>query len=146
VGEGNAATHHNSFQDPEQFLAAGGWRGRQHQVLVEGTDYINRLFATVACIAKTVVEVGHVGVVISYTGAISGQSGAQGTPGSAFEALLAMMLSDRVGDRGDHLEPAARGDKVQAMPARDPRLDQARDAIRDGLVATLGGGDGARPR
>jgi len=23
------------------------------------------------------------------------------------------------------------------MPPRDPRLDQARDAIRDGLVATL---------
>ena len=70
VGEGSAATHHNSFQDPERFLAAGGWRGRQHQVLVEGTYYINRLFATVECIAKTVVEVGHVGVVISYTGAI----------------------------------------------------------------------------
>jgi uncharacterized membrane protein YqiK len=70
VGEGNAATHHNSFQDPERFLAAGGWRGRQLQVLVEGTYYINRLFATVECIGKTVVEVGHVGVVISYTGAI----------------------------------------------------------------------------
>jgi uncharacterized membrane protein YqiK len=70
VGEGDAATHHNSFQDPERFLAAGGWRGRQHQVLVEGTYYINRLFATVECIAKTVVEVGHVGVVISYTGAV----------------------------------------------------------------------------
>jgi len=70
VGEGDAATHHNSFQDPEQFLAAGGWRGRQYQVLVEGTYYINRLFATVECIAKTVVDVGHVGVVISYTGAI----------------------------------------------------------------------------
>jgi uncharacterized membrane protein YqiK len=63
------ATFHNSFQDPEKFLAAGGRKGRQHQVLVEGTYYINRLFATVEAIAKTVVEVGQVGVVVSYTGA-----------------------------------------------------------------------------
>ena len=62
------ATYHNNFQDPEQFLAAGGRRGRQLQVLVEGTYYINRLFATVELIPKTVVEVGTVGVVVSYTG------------------------------------------------------------------------------
>ncbi|MFO0585590.1 MAG: SPFH domain-containing protein [Anaeromyxobacter sp.] len=65
-----AAAYHNNFQDPEHFLAAGGQRGRQLQVLVEGTYYLNRLFATVETIAKTVVEVGHVGVVVSYTGAI----------------------------------------------------------------------------
>jgi uncharacterized membrane protein YqiK len=59
---------HNSFQDPEQFLKAGGRRGRQLQVLVEGTYYVNRLFATVEIIRKTVIEVGHVGVVVSYTG------------------------------------------------------------------------------
>jgi uncharacterized membrane protein YqiK len=63
-----AAAFHNNFQDPEQFLAAGGCRGRQLQVLVEGTYYVNRLFATVERIAKTVIEVGHVGVVVSYTG------------------------------------------------------------------------------
>jgi uncharacterized membrane protein YqiK len=62
--------HHNSFQDSERFLAAGGRRGRQYEVLVEGTFYINRLFATIEMIPKTVVEVGHVGVVVSYTGAI----------------------------------------------------------------------------
>jgi uncharacterized membrane protein YqiK len=61
-------TFHNNFQDPEKFLAAGGCRGRQLQVLVEGTYYINRLFATAERIAKTVIEVGHVGVVVSYTG------------------------------------------------------------------------------
>jgi uncharacterized membrane protein YqiK len=70
VGEAEVATHHNSFQDPERFLAAGGMRGRQLQVLVEGTFYINRLFATVDTIPKTVVEVGHVGVVVSFTGMI----------------------------------------------------------------------------
>jgi uncharacterized membrane protein YqiK len=63
------ATYHNNFQDPERFLAAGGQRGRQLQVLVEGTYYLNRLFSTVELIPKTVVEVGHVGVVVSYTGA-----------------------------------------------------------------------------
>ncbi len=59
---------HNSFQEPELFLAAGGKRGRQERVLVEGTYYINRLFATVEFIKKTVIPVGYVGVVVSYTG------------------------------------------------------------------------------
>jgi uncharacterized membrane protein YqiK len=67
----NQETYHNTFQDPERFLAAGGQRGRQLQVLVEGTYYINRLFATVEMIPKTIVEVGTVGVVVSYTGDIS---------------------------------------------------------------------------
>jgi uncharacterized membrane protein YqiK len=66
----DASTYHNSFQDPEKFLRAGGQRGRQLQVLVEGTYYINRLFATVEMIPKTVIEVGNVGVVVSYTGDI----------------------------------------------------------------------------
>ncbi len=67
VGE-SAAGSHNNFQDAEKFLAAGGRRGRQLQVLVDGTYAVNRLFATVELIDKTVVEVGHVGVVVSYTG------------------------------------------------------------------------------
>jgi uncharacterized membrane protein YqiK len=65
---GTAELHHDSFQDAERFLAAGGRRGRQLEVLVEGTYFINRVFATVEMIDKTVVEVGHVGVVVSYTG------------------------------------------------------------------------------
>ncbi|HEY4080599.1 MAG TPA: SPFH domain-containing protein [Burkholderiaceae bacterium] len=60
---------HMSFQEPEAFLAAGGRRGRQERVLVEGTYYLNRLFATVEFIGKTVIPVGFVGVVVSYTGA-----------------------------------------------------------------------------
>src|SRR5690349_7735306 len=72
VGEdaSRADTFHNSFQDPEKFLAAGGMRGRQLQALVEGTYYINRVFATVELVPKTVVEVGNVGVVVSYTGEV----------------------------------------------------------------------------
>jgi uncharacterized membrane protein YqiK len=63
-------TYHNNFQMPDRFLKAGGMRGRQLQVLVEGTYYLNRLFATVQMIPKTIVEVGTVGVVISYTGEV----------------------------------------------------------------------------
>src|SRR5829696_866269 len=61
-------TYHNKFQNPDKFLKAGGFRGRQLQVLVEGTYYVNRLFATVEMIQKTIIEVGNVGVVVSYTG------------------------------------------------------------------------------
>jgi uncharacterized membrane protein YqiK len=63
-----AETYHNKFQDADHFLAAGGHRGRQLQVLVEGTYYVNRLFATIETIQKTIIEVGSVGVVVSYTG------------------------------------------------------------------------------
>lgn len=65
-----ADTYHNNYQDPEKFLLAGGRRGRQLQVLVEGTYFLNRLFATVEMVPKLVVEVGNVGVVVSYTGEI----------------------------------------------------------------------------
>lgn len=70
VGDDPASTetYHNKFQDADHFLNAGGHRGRQLQVLVEGTYYVNRLFATVEMIQKTIIEVGNVGVVVSYTG------------------------------------------------------------------------------
>jgi uncharacterized membrane protein YqiK len=66
----NPETYHNNFQMPDRFLKAGGLRGRQLQVLVEGTYYLNRLFATVEMIPKTIVEVGTVAVVVSYNGTI----------------------------------------------------------------------------
>jgi uncharacterized membrane protein YqiK len=66
----NDATYHNNFQMPDRFIAAGGRRGRQLQVLVEGTYYLNRLFATVEMIPKTIIDVGFVGVVVSYNGAV----------------------------------------------------------------------------
>jgi uncharacterized membrane protein YqiK len=63
--EGN---YHNNYQDPESFLQAGGRRGRQYVPLTDGTYFINRWFATVEYIPKTVVPVGYVGVVVSYYG------------------------------------------------------------------------------
>jgi uncharacterized membrane protein YqiK len=67
--EPSESPYHNNFQDPEAFLLAGGLRGRQYQVLVEGTYLINRLFATIELIDKTIIDVGYVGVVVSYIGA-----------------------------------------------------------------------------
>ncbi len=63
VGEGHA-----SYQDPEAFLKLGGRRGKQLQVLTDGTYYINRLFATVEFRPKTVVPIGYVGIVVSFYG------------------------------------------------------------------------------
>ncbi|SCJ98834.1 Uncharacterized protein with protein kinase and helix-hairpin-helix DNA-binding domains [uncultured Clostridium sp.] len=60
--------YHNNFQDIDSFLRAGGFRGRQYQVLADGTYFINRLFATIEYIPKVVIPVGFVGVVVSYTG------------------------------------------------------------------------------
>ena len=62
------ANYHNNYQDPEAFLRAGGRRGRQYVPLTDGTYFINRWFATVEIIPKTVVPIGYVGVVVSYYG------------------------------------------------------------------------------
>jgi len=59
---------HSNFQDPEKFLELGGRRGKQIQVLTDGTYFINRLFATVEYRPKTVVPIGFVGVVVSFFG------------------------------------------------------------------------------
>lgn len=64
------ANYHNNYQDPEAFLRAGGRRGRQYVPLTDGTYFINRWFATVELMPKTVVPIGYVGVVVSYHGRI----------------------------------------------------------------------------
>ena len=64
------ANYHNNFQDTEAFLRAGGKRGRQYVPLTDGTYFINRWFATVEMIPKTVVPIGYVGVVVSYYGQV----------------------------------------------------------------------------
>ena len=62
------AGEHRDYQEPEAFIDHGGFKGRQLQVLVEGTYYLNARFATHEIVAKTIVPVGFVGVVVSYTG------------------------------------------------------------------------------
>jgi uncharacterized membrane protein YqiK len=64
----NDANYHNNYQDPEAFLRSGGCRGRQYVPLIDGTYFINRWFATVEVVPKTVVPIGYVGVVVSYYG------------------------------------------------------------------------------
>jgi uncharacterized membrane protein YqiK len=66
--EATDAHYHNNFQNPEAFLAAGGRRGRQYAPLTDGTYFINRWFANVEIMPKTVVPIGYVGVVVSYYG------------------------------------------------------------------------------
>src|SRR5262249_58836159 len=88
-----SADYHNNYQDVEAFLRAGGRRGRQCVPLTDGTYFINRWFATVELIPKTVVPVGYVGVVVSYYGRPGrdtsgetfrhGERVAQGAPGAS---------------------------------------------------------------
>jgi uncharacterized membrane protein YqiK len=66
--EPDGESYHNNYQDPEAFLQAAGRRGRQYAPLTDGTYFINRWFASVELVAKTVVPIGHVGVVVSYVG------------------------------------------------------------------------------
>jgi uncharacterized membrane protein YqiK len=61
-------TDHHAFQDPEAFLTLGGRRGKQLQVLTDGTFFINRWFATVELRPKTLIPIGYVGVVVGYYG------------------------------------------------------------------------------
>ncbi len=69
VGVDRSSKHfHNNYQDPEAFLRAGGYRGRQYYPLTDGTYFINRWFANVEMMPKTVVPIGYVGVVVSYYG------------------------------------------------------------------------------
>ena len=68
AGTDGTRSAHGSSQDAEACLAAGGRRGRQLVPLIDGTYYLNRWFATVERIGKTVVPIGFVGVVVSYHG------------------------------------------------------------------------------
>jgi len=59
---------HNNFQDVDMFLAKGGNRGLQPQVILAGSYFINPWAIQIEEIPMTDVPIGHVGVVISYIG------------------------------------------------------------------------------
>jgi uncharacterized membrane protein YqiK len=59
---------HNDFQDASRFLAAGGQRGPQFDVLRPGTYYVNPLMFKVELDDVAVVERGQVAVVVSNVG------------------------------------------------------------------------------
>ncbi len=59
---------HNNFQDFDKFLALGGNRGLQPQVILAGSYFINHWGLQIEEIPMTDVPIGYVGVVISYIG------------------------------------------------------------------------------
>ncbi len=59
---------HNSYQDGQAFLSAGGQRGPQESVLRPGTYYINPYLFAVTMRPLTVIAQGEVGVLISNIG------------------------------------------------------------------------------
>ena len=89
---------HDYFQNPEAFLAIGGRRGKQLQVLTDGTFFINRWFATVEIRSKMLIPIGYVGVVVSYYG-----SKGEDVTGVTFRY-------------GEQVEPGLRGVWKQALP------------------------------
>ncbi|MBS1638191.1 MAG: flotillin family protein [Bacteroidetes bacterium] len=72
IEEGNIAgrpvSGHNNFQDCDAFLAAGGNKGLQPEVILAGSYYLNPWFIQVEQIKMTEIPIGYVGVVISYVG------------------------------------------------------------------------------
>lgn len=65
---GKIVEGHNNFQDTDAFLAAGGNRGLQQQVILAGTYNLNPWFIKVEEVKMTEIAIGYVGVVISYVG------------------------------------------------------------------------------
>src|SRR6185295_1460427 len=61
-------TGHNDFQDASAFLANGGQRGPQYDLLKPGTYYINPLMFDVKLDAVAVVQRGEVAVLVSNVG------------------------------------------------------------------------------
>jgi len=59
---------HNMFQDPDKFIANGGSKGLQEQVLLAGRYFLNPRFVTVEIVEMSTVPIANVGVVIAYIG------------------------------------------------------------------------------
>jgi uncharacterized membrane protein YqiK len=89
---------HHYYQDPELFLKLGGRRGKQLQVLTDGTFFINRWFASVEIKLKTMIPIGYVGVVVSY----------YGTKGEDLTGITFRY--------GEQVEPGQRGVWKRALP------------------------------
>ena len=65
---GSVVQGHNNFQDFDKFLANGGQRGLQEQVIQAGNYSINPWAVQVEVVDMTQIPIGHVGVIISYVG------------------------------------------------------------------------------
>lgn len=65
---GGEIAGHNMFQDPDKFIANGGYKGLQEQVLLAGRYFLNPRFVTVDVVEMFTVPIANVGVVIAYIG------------------------------------------------------------------------------
>lgn len=65
---GPVVQQHDSFQNPQVFMDAGGSRGLQEEVLMSGSWNLNPWFVQVELIPLTEIPIGYVGVVVSYVG------------------------------------------------------------------------------
>ncbi len=65
---GKEVPGHNLYQDAEAFIANGGSKGLQEQVILAGRYFINPRFATVEMKPMTEVPIATVGVVIAFVG------------------------------------------------------------------------------
>ncbi len=59
---------HDNFQNAQAFIASGGQRGLQEQVLLSGSWNLNPWFVRVEQVPMTEIPIGSVGVVISFIG------------------------------------------------------------------------------
>jgi uncharacterized membrane protein YqiK len=137
---GEPIPNHDNYQDVQKFIAAGGRRGLQEQVILSGSWNLNPWFVHVEQIAMTTVPIGHVGVVISYVGKSNHDlSGDAFTHGNIVSK----------GDKGVWVEPIYPGKhplnkqvmEVQLVPttnvvlntARSERQAEAAEHIRQAL-------------
>ena len=65
---GPTIVNHDNFQNAQAFLAGGGRRGLQEQVLLSGSWNLNPWFVQVEQVPMVEVPIGSVGVVISFVG------------------------------------------------------------------------------
>ena len=80
------------------------------------------------------IETAHVDVVPKIVVGGGGNGSGTGAPGSSLlEALLAIVLSDKLGEG------------VRGEAARAPELEELRSGIRQSLMANIRGNDGAPP-
>lgn len=59
---------HDNFQNGQRFVAGGGRRGLQEQILLSGSWNLNPWFVNVEQVPMTEIPIGYVGVVISFVG------------------------------------------------------------------------------
>lgn len=63
-----AVEGHKNYQEPELFIARGGSRGLQEQIILAGQYNLNPWFVEVRLAELYEVPIGHVGVVVSFVG------------------------------------------------------------------------------